>query len=144
MELGAFCASKFKGRLGTTAIVIRAAGQPEVVAVSRETSPGAGKLYGLERVCRALEFPRSTIYARQARGSAKVVPLRTQRRGPKPRMSDADLFAAIRADLEASLFAGEGHRKVWPRLRILDGRVFRNVEEVRAAVTEFKDRSLAS
>jgi transposase InsO family protein len=30
-------------------------------------------------------------------------------------------LAAIRADLGASLFTGEGHRKVWARLRILRG-----------------------
>jgi transposase InsO family protein len=35
-----------------------------------------------------------------------------QRRGPKPKMPDAEL-------LEASPFTGEGHRKVWARLRIL-------------------------
>jgi len=87
--------------------------------MSRETSAGAGRPYGLERVCRVLEFPRSTLYAQQARDSAKVVRLRPQRRGPKPKMPDADLLAAIRTDLEASLFSGEGHRKVWARLRIL-------------------------
>ncbi len=89
--------------------------------MSRETSEVAGRLYGLERVCRVLEFPRSTIYAQLARESTKVVPLLPQRRGPKPKMSDADLLAAIRADLEASPFIGEGHRKVWARLRILRG-----------------------
>lgn len=89
--------------------------------MSRETSEGAGKPYGLERVCRMLEFPRATIYAQQARESAKVVPLRPQRRGPKPKLPDADLLAAIRADLAASPFTGEGHRKVWARLRILRG-----------------------
>ena len=94
--------------------------------MSRETSEGAGKPYGLERVCRVLEFPRSTIYAQQARESAKGVPLRPQRRGPKPKMADADLLVAIRADLETSPFTGEGHRKVWARLRILrDTRVSR-------------------
>ena len=89
--------------------------------MSRETSAGAGQLYGLERVCRVLEFPRSTIYAQLARESAKMVPLFPQRRGPKPKMADADLLGAIRADLEASPFTGEGHRKVWARLRILRG-----------------------
>jgi len=89
--------------------------------MSREISAGAGKPYGLERVCRVLEFPRSTIYAQQARESAKVVPLRPQRRGPKPKVPDAELLAAIRADLAASPFTGEGHRKVWARLRILRG-----------------------
>jgi transposase InsO family protein len=89
--------------------------------MSSETSEGTGKSYGLERVCQVLEFPRSTIYAQQARESAKVVPLFAQRRGPKPKVSDADLLAAIRADLAASPFTGEGHRKVWARLRILCG-----------------------
>ena len=89
--------------------------------MSRETSDGAGKTYGLERVCRVLEFPRSTIYAQQARETATVVPLFPVRRGPKPKMADADLLAAIRTDLATSPFTGEGHRKVWARLRILRG-----------------------
>ena len=89
--------------------------------MSRETSAETGKRYGLERICRMLEFPRSTLYAQQARESARVVPLHPKRRGPKPKMPDADLLAAIRADLEASLFSGEGHRKVWARLRVLRG-----------------------
>ena len=89
--------------------------------MSRETSVGTGKPYGLERICRVLEFPRSTIYAQEKRQAAKVVPLHPVRRGPKPKMADADLLAAIRADLEASPFTGEGHRKVWARLRLLRG-----------------------
>jgi len=87
--------------------------------MSRETSEGADRLYGLERVCRILEFPRSTIYAQQARENDTVVPLFPVRRGPKPKMPDTDLLVAIRADLAASPFTGEGHRKVWARLRIL-------------------------
>ena len=39
------------------------------------------------------------------------------KRGPVPAISDADLLAAIRHDLERSPFTGEGHRKVWARLR---------------------------
>ena len=87
--------------------------------MSRQTSEGAGKRYGLKRVCRVLEFPRSTLYDRQARESATEIPLCPQRRGPKPKVADIDLLAAIRADLEASPFIGEGHRTVWARLRIL-------------------------
>lgn len=68
-----------------------------------------------------LAFVRSTLYARQARETAKIVPLHRARRGPKPKLSDTELLAAIRADLEASPFVGEGHRKVWARLRILGG-----------------------
>jgi len=87
--------------------------------MSGATSVGAGKRYGLERVCQVLEFPRSTIYAQRA--AARVVPLRSQRRGPKPKLPDAGLLVAIRADLDASPFTGEGHRKVWARLRIVGG-----------------------
>jgi transposase InsO family protein len=36
-------------------------------------------------------------------------------------VSDAALLAAIRADLERSPWTGEGHRKVWARLRAMDG-----------------------
>lgn len=89
--------------------------------MSRESCLGAGQPYGLERVCRVLEFPRSTIYAQQAREAAKVVPLHSMRRGPKPKLPDADLLAAIRADLAAWPFTGEGHRKVWARLRLSGG-----------------------
>ncbi len=89
--------------------------------MSRETSEGCGKTYGLQRVCQALEFPRSTIYAQQARESSRVVPIHRIRRGPKPKVPDADLLIAIRDDLAASPFIGEGHRKVWARLRIVRG-----------------------
>jgi len=36
-------------------------------------------------------------------------------------VSDDALLAAIRADLARSPWHGEGHRKVWARLRVLDG-----------------------
>lgn len=85
--------------------------------MSCETSAGVGKPYGLQRVCRVLEFPRSTIYAQ--RQAAKVVALHPARCGPNPKVSEFGLLAAVRADLAASSFAGEGHRKVWARLRIL-------------------------
>ena len=87
--------------------------------MSHEISVSAGKPFGLQRVCRVLEFPRSTIYSVRARTAANVVAIIPGRRGPKPTMSDADLLKAIRADLAASPFNGEGHRKVWARLRIL-------------------------
>lgn len=48
--------------------------------MSTEISPEAGKRYGLQRVCRVLELPRSTIYAQRAR--AKVVALHPKHRGP--------------------------------------------------------------
>ena len=93
--------------------------------MSAETSPATNRLYGLERVCRVLELPRSTIYAKRAAGSAKVIRLHPARRGPKPKLSDAKLLEAIRADLAASPFVGEGHRKPWARLRLGGIRVSR-------------------
>ena len=86
--------------------------------MSAEMSPGAHQRYGLKRVCDVLEFPRSSVYAQRQRESGKVIPLAPQKRGPQPKVSDADLLAAIRADLAASPFVGEGHRKVWARLRL--------------------------
>ena len=93
--------------------------------MSSETSLATGRRYGLERVCQVLEVARSTIYARRAAESCKVVPLRPLRRGPKPKISDAKLLEAIRADLGASPFVGEGHRKPWARLRLAGIRVAR-------------------
>jgi len=88
--------------------------------MSTATSPATGRNYGIQRVCRVWEKPRSSLYARQKRDttSACVTP---KRRGPRPKHSDSELLEAILRDLERSPFQGEGHRKVFARLRILDG-----------------------
>jgi len=44
---------------------------------------------------------------------------------PQPKVSDTNLLAAIRTDLAASPFVGEGHRKGWVRLRLAGVRVAR-------------------
>jgi len=81
--------------------------------MSRTASPSGGRPYGLARVCRVWRAARSTVYRHRA-----PPPTRTPRRpGPVGPMADADLVAAIRAVLAASPFHGEGHRKVWARLR---------------------------
>jgi putative transposase len=86
------------------------------------TSPATGRRYGVARVCQVWEVPRSSFYAAQQAGAADVGPEPSPaRRGPKPAISGADLLAAIRADLARSPWTGEGHRKVWARLRTLDG-----------------------
>ncbi|SAL85203.1 transposase [Caballeronia terrestris] len=51
--------------------------------------------------------------------ATNVTPMVQRRRGPKPKMPDAELLKAIRDYLAASPFSGEGHRKVWARLRIV-------------------------
>jgi transposase InsO family protein len=86
------------------------------------TSPGTGRPYGVERVCRAWDVARSSFYAWRRRAGSEPRPATPcSRRGPKPPISDEALLAAIRADLARSPWTGEGHRKVWARLRVLDG-----------------------
>src|SRR3712207_4695595 len=88
------------------------------------TSPATGRCYGVARVCRVWEVPRSSFYAvRQAGADDTTAKASPAHRGPKPAISDQDLLAAIRADLARSPWTGtgEGHRKVWARLRALDG-----------------------
>jgi putative transposase len=62
-------------------------------------------------VCRVLDAPRSSIYARRAQVDARDRP------GPATSVSDRDLLRLIRQVLVASPFAGEGYRKVRARLR---------------------------
>ena len=59
-------------------------------------------------------MPRSTVYAQRDRRDR---PTPWAKRGPKPPQSDAELTAAVRTVIAASPFHGEGHRKIWARLR---------------------------
>ena len=82
--------------------------------MSLSVLPSSGRAYGLARVCRVWRAARATIYRHR-------LPPRTEpprRRGPVGPMPDAALLEAIRAVLAASPFHGEGHRKVWARLRM--------------------------
>jgi putative transposase len=82
--------------------------------MSQTVSPSVGRPYGLARACRVLEVPRSTVYAARAR---RLHPAPFRKRGPKTARTDAEVTAGIRQVLAASPFVGEGHRKVWARLR---------------------------
>ena len=82
--------------------------------MSQETSPSSHRPYSLARVTRVWQVPRSTVYARRER---RDHPTPAAKRGPKPPQSDAELTAAIQAVIAASPFHGEGHRKIWARLR---------------------------
>ena len=88
--------------------------------MAKATSPATGRCYGVARVCQVWGVPRSSFYAAQQASEAGPKPS-PARRGPKPALSDEDLLAAIRADLARSPWTGEGHRKVWARLRAMDG-----------------------
>ena len=81
--------------------------------MSRAISPSGGEPYGVARVCRVWRAARSTVY-RHRRPPREAPP---RRPGPVGPMPDAALVEAIRGVLAASPFHGEGHRKVWARLR---------------------------
>src|SRR5215216_2087215 len=82
--------------------------------MSRTLSPSSGRPYGLARVCRVWRTSRASVYRHLS--SSRPTPPR--RPGPVGPMPDAALVEAIRAVLTASPFHGEGHRKVWARLRV--------------------------
>ena len=85
--------------------------------MSRRTSPSTHRPYGIARVLRVWELPRSTFYAQRER---RVQPA-TGRRGRTPSLDDAALLAQIRAVIAESPFHGEGPRKIWARLRARKG-----------------------
>jgi transposase InsO family protein len=66
---------------------------------------------------RVWEIPRSTVYAQRTRQARPA----TGRRGRTPTLDDAALLDAIRTVIAESPFHGEGHRKIWARLRGLKG-----------------------
>jgi len=82
--------------------------------MSVSVSPSSGKPYGTARVCRLWHVSRATLY----RHRQPAAPELARRRGPAGPMPDVDLVEAIRAVLAQSPFHGEGHRKVWARLRL--------------------------
>jgi hypothetical protein len=68
--------------------------------MAKATSPTTGRCYGVARVCQVWDVPRSSFYAAQQASAAEAGPRSSPaRRGPQPAISDADLLAAIRADL---------------------------------------------
>ena len=79
--------------------------------MSRQVSPSTDQVYGLRRVTRLWGISRATIYRH------RLEPIARKKPGPLGAMSDEDLVAAIRQLLQDSPFHGEGHRKLWARLR---------------------------
>ena len=79
--------------------------------MSQTISPGADRLYGIQRDCAVCEHARSSFY-HASQLTQQPVP---RRRGPRPLISDEELLVLIRHDLATSPFTGEGHRKVWGR-----------------------------
>jgi transposase InsO family protein len=89
----------------------------EVEAMSHQASPSTQERYGITRVLQVWALPRSTFYAQRVRQAQPA----TGRRGRTPILDDAALLVRIRAVIAESPFHGEGHRKIWARLRTLKG-----------------------
>jgi transposase InsO family protein len=89
--------------------------------MSQTVSASTGAAYGVERVCVVWEQARSTFYDRCERAQKRYQGITAGKRGPHPLVPDAELLDLIRRDLAASPFVGEGHRKVWGRLRFGQG-----------------------
>jgi hypothetical protein len=76
--------------------------------MAKAISPVSGQPYGIQRVCRLWDVPRSSFYAAQVKIAMPAAP--PARRGPKPAISDDALLVAIKRDLDTSPWTGEGHR----------------------------------
>jgi transposase InsO family protein len=60
-------------------------------------------------------MPRSTFYQRRRSAAS---PRAAAKRGPRTRHTDQELTGEIAQSIAGSPFHGEGHRKVWARLRL--------------------------
>ena len=81
--------------------------------MSGAASPVSGKAYGLAAVCRIWGLGRAGVYRRRLPPRAEP----PRRPGPVGGLTDAVLLLEIHRVLAASRFHGEGHRKIWARLR---------------------------
>ena len=80
--------------------------------MSRRASPSTSRAYGILRVARFWGIARATLSTSPMRAAGFQATAWSGR--PMP---DEALVEAIRALLAASPFHGEGHRKIWARLR---------------------------
>ena len=88
--------------------------------MAETTSPASRQRYGVQRVCRAWGVGAPASIPPGSR--SRAAPSSARRRGVgRTGHSDEALLAAIRKDLDLSPWTGEGHRKVWARLRVRDG-----------------------
>jgi transposase InsO family protein len=71
-------------------------------------------------VCRVFGVSRATLYRSRRQLELPFDP--PKKRGPKTKFNDERLLELIRDVLAKTTFTGEGHRKVWARLRFEDVR----------------------
>lgn len=95
----------------------------EVEELSRQLSPSTKKPYGVARVLDVWNLPRSSFYA--ARHRERHPNSTPGKRGPH-HLSDEQALEEIRKILHEPMFAGEGYRKVWARLRHKEIRIWKD------------------
>ena len=88
--------------------------------MSRQVSPSTARTYGIERVARLWGISRATVYRHRRPGGGG-----RRRPGPVGAMPDEALVEAIGKLLRDSPSHGEGHRKLWARLRFAGVRTSR-------------------
>lgn len=81
--------------------------------MSHATSPSTQSPCGVARVTAVWGLARSSFYAARHR---QAHPRQANKRGPKI-LSDPELLVEIQQLLAVPVFAGEGYRKIWARLR---------------------------
>lgn len=87
--------------------------------MGQAASPSIRIVYSLARVLRTWEIARSTFYARKQCAKLPIDRTHGHKRGPQGPCDDETLLEKIRELLAKSSFHGEGHRKVWAKLRVL-------------------------
>lgn len=88
--------------------------------MSQACSISARCRYGLARVCELWRVARSSVYdarKRRQQSTDRDSAPPPRKRGPVGACTDEELAAHVRRVLEQSPWVGEGHRKVWARLR---------------------------
>ena len=88
--------------------------------MSHMVSPATGSPYGVERVCRVWDTPRSTYYAQimlNRHSSSDKSDRQLGKCGPKTVISDGELLEHIHAAIQKSAHSGEGYKKIHAVLR---------------------------
>ena len=94
--------------------------------MSNMVSPATGSTYGVERVCRVWNTPRSTYYAQSMlnrQSSSDTSDRQLLKRGPKTEISDSELLEHIHAAIQESAHTGEGYKKIHAALRFGDAKL---------------------
>ncbi len=84
--------------------------------MSAAISPSTNARYGVERVCRVWEQPRSTYYLKTTRVVKVASTTPKLKRGPKTVISDEELLGAIQKEIESSPSKGNSYMRIYDSL----------------------------